>query len=112
MSFSSNLKTLVSLAQSLESLSHMLSFEDVTLTDYVFIADQLSKLAEIQAKLQNRGIILEIEEDGEGHPIGHRLYVEKPDGMSGVCNRLGVSTQWNDPAHFSFVDTESTGEPL
>ncbi len=96
MSFSSNLKTLQSLAQSLDSLSHILSFEDVTLTDYVFIADQLSKLAEIEAKLLNRGIVLEIEEDGEGRPIGHELSVRDPSGPGGVCKRLGVATRWGD----------------
>jgi len=105
MSFSSNLKTLQSLAQSLDSLSHILSFEDVTLTDYVFISDQLSKLAEIDAKLKLRGIILEIEEDSEGRPIGHRLYVDNPPA-SGNCKRLGVSTRWDVP----YVSVES--EPL
>lgn len=93
MSFSSNLKALKSVARSLDSLSEILVFDDISLEDYVFIADILNRVSALQMKLNQKGVVLEIEEDEEGHPIGHRVYVRKSDGGT-----IGVTTMWDNPS--------------
>lgn len=109
MSFSSKLKTLQSLAQSLDYLHTMLSVSDISLEDYIFVSDMLNKLAAIHEVLESRNIVLEITEDEKGTPIGHRLYVEKPLGGT-----EGVSVFWDlIPFDFkSLCQKDPRGEPL
>jgi len=93
MSLSSNLKTLQSMASSLDYLQSMLSHKDISLENYFFVTDLLNKMAALHKLLESRNIVLEIEEDERGVPIGHRLYVENPQG-----NTVGVSVRWDPNA--------------
>lgn len=90
MSLSSNLKTLQSMARSLDYLHNMLSFEDISLEDYIFVTDILNRMSDLHKLLEGRNIVLEITEDERGVPLGHRLVVDKPNG-----GRLGVTTLWS-----------------
>lgn len=87
MSFSSNLKALQSMALCLDSISDMLLFEDILLEDYFFLMGICEKISILQKQLERCGIVLEIHEDTEGRPTGHRLYVEKPGG-----GQIGITT--------------------
>lgn len=88
MSFSSKLKALESVARSLDFLGDMLVFDEISLEDYVYISDILNRVSALQMKLEQRGIVLEIEEDSEGRPASYRLYVDLPLGR-----RVGVTTK-------------------
>ena len=103
MSLSSKLKTLESMSHSLDSLRDFLTFDDISLEDYVYVSDFLAKLSTLHAALDLCKVQLEIVEDETGRPIGHRLYVDKPLG-----GRVGVTNTWLD---FSYSPAKDSSGP-
>lgn len=66
MSFSTKLKTLQSVAQSLDYLQRYLSSDEIFLEDFFLVSDILNRVSDFQKELDKKKIVLEVDVIGLG----------------------------------------------
>lgn len=75
MSYSSKLITLRSLILQLRALIDNLESPDLTIMDYCSLTDILETVSRLQKVIDEKKIVLELEEDEEGSYVGYSLLV-------------------------------------
>lgn len=75
MSYSSKLMTLRALVSQLRTLVSELESPDLTIMDYFMMQDLLDKVAVLKKVIDEKKIVLELDEDQEGLVTGYQLLV-------------------------------------